>query len=135
MPDVVRISALIDEKSKEAKPRAFQRMARQDDLMLALNYFQPGYHNEFHHHFGTSQSFLVIKGELTLRTRKDIGAPIEEFKLKEGDCCMMSVGEYYQLANEAAEPLVLYQAKRPTRQVQVYGQEPRGEHEYFSELV
>lgn len=135
MPEVISISRIVDEKRQETKPRAFQRMAQQEDLMLALNYFQPGYHNEFHHHYGTSQSFLVLKGELTLRTRKDVGAPIEEFKLKEGDCCMMAVGEYYQLANEGTEPLVLYQAKRPAKQVQIYGHEPRGQSEYFSERV
>src|SRR6516225_2742049 len=103
--------------------------------MLALNDYEPGYVNKFHHHWGTSQSFLVLQGVLTLRTRKTAEAPIEERKLEVGDCGVMGVGEYYQLANEGDGPLVLYQAKKPTDKIQILGHEPVDELNYFADAI
>jgi mannose-6-phosphate isomerase-like protein (cupin superfamily) len=122
-------------KMEENKNRPFTRVAQEGDLMIALNYYQPGYKNQFHHHYGTSQSFLVMKGELTLRTRKTVDAPVEVNKVKEGECCVMAQGEYYQLENETSGPLVLYQAKQPTDKLQLLGKEPVNAREYFGDAV
>ena len=131
MPTVSNIWARIEETGR--KP--FARVAQERDLMIALNYYEPGYKNQFHHHWGTSQSFLVMKGELTLRTRKDANAPVEVHKVKEGECCVMAQGEYYQLENEGSGPLVLYQAKQPTDKLQILGKEPVNAREYFGDAV
>lgn len=109
-------------------------IGREKDLLLALNRYEPGSKNEFHHHVGTSQSFLVLKGELTIRT-KDGENPIEVHQLKDGDCVLVKNGEYYQLENESSEPLFLYQAKQPTDMLQILGREPVQAREHFGDRV
>ncbi len=116
-------------QSPDARP--FLRVGQEADLMLALNYYEPGYKGPFHHHWGTSQSYLVLRGELTLRTRPDAIETAEEHRLGEGDCALIATGEYYQLANESDAPMVLDQAKQPTDQLQLLGQEPVNAKEYF----
>ena len=135
MAKVNNIWAVIEANRGSEKPRAFMRVAQEADLMIALNYYEPGYKNQFHHHWGTSQSFLVMKGELTLRTRKNADAPVEEHRLKEGECAVMERGEYYQLENATSEPLVLYQAKQPTDKLQLLGKEPVNAREHFGDAV
>lgn len=135
MAKVNNVWDVIETSRNGTKHRPFMRVAREDDLMIALNYYEPGYKNQFHNHTGTSQSFLVLKGELTLRTRAKIDAPTEEHRLKEGECCVMATGEYYQLENETQQPLVLYQAKQPTDLVQIHGQEPVNAREHFGDAI
>jgi mannose-6-phosphate isomerase-like protein (cupin superfamily) len=132
---VTNVWKTVEENKNNPRTKAFMSIAREEDLMLALNYYDPGYKNKFHHHWGTSQSFLVLKGVLTLRTRKTADAAAEERTLEAGDCAVMVVGEYYQLANEGSEPLVLYQAKRPTNKIQILGHEPVDETTYFADAV
>lgn len=130
MPKINNIWKLFEAK------KTYTRVSSEGDLLVALNYYKPGYKNQFHNHTGTSQSFLVLKGELTLRTRKAIDAPVEENVLHEGECCMMATGEYYQLENSSpSEPLLLYQAKQPTDMVQIYGKEPVNSREYFGDAI
>jgi mannose-6-phosphate isomerase-like protein (cupin superfamily) len=135
MAKVNNVWRAIDDHRKAGKSGAFVRVAQESDLMIALNYYQPGYKNQFHHHNGTSQSFLVLKGELTLRTRPGVDAPIAEHKVKEGECAVMAMGEYYQLENETQEPLVLYQAKQPTDLVQIHGKDPVNAREHFGDAI
>jgi len=131
MAKINNVWNLIEESGK--KP--FIRVGKERDLMIALNYYEPGYKNQFHHHWGTSQSFLVMRGELTLRTRKNTQAPVEEFVLKEGECCIMEMGEYYQLENASSGPLVLYQAKQPTDKFQLLGKDPVDAREQFGDAI
>jgi mannose-6-phosphate isomerase-like protein (cupin superfamily) len=135
MATVSNLWEIIDKNRAGAKPRPFIRVAQEPDLMIALNYYEPGYKNQFHHHWGTSQSFLVMKGRLTLRTRKGEDAALEVHHLDEGECAVMAAGEYYQLENETDKPLVLYQAKQPTDKLQLLGREPVNAREYFGDAV
>lgn len=135
MAKVNNVWRAIDDHHKAGKSGAFVRVAQESDLMIALNYYKPGYKNQFHHHNGTSQSFLVLKGELTLRTRAGVDAPIDEHKVKEGECAVMATGEYYQLENETQAPLVLYQAKQPTDYVQILGKDPVNAREHFGDAI
>jgi len=125
----------LEEYQKKGKSGAYVPIARESDLLIALNNYKPGYKNEFHHHNGTSQSFLVLKGELTLRTRLGVDQPVTEYKVKEGECAVMAMGEYYQLENATTEPLVLYQAKQPTDLVQLHGKEPVNAREHFGDAI
>jgi mannose-6-phosphate isomerase-like protein (cupin superfamily) len=135
MAKVNNVWRAIEEHQKKGKSGAYVPVARESDLLIALNNYKPGYKNEFHHHNGTSQSFLVLKGELTLRTRPGVNEPVTEYKVKEGECAMMSVGEYYQLENATSEPLVLYQAKQPTDLVQIHGKDPVNAREHFGDAI
>ena len=135
MVSINNIWQTIDDHQGQPNPRNFMRVAQESDLMLALNYYRPGYKNEFHHHFGTSQSFLVMKGELTLRTMNGTDQPAKEDTLGEGDCALIATGEDYQLENATDEPLVLYQAKQPTDRIQILGHEPVNAKAHFGETV
>lgn len=135
MPAINDIWTLVDKAASGESPRAYTRVASQPDLLLAMNYYPPGYRNQFHRHSGTSQSFLVMKGELTLRTRKDAASDPEVHRLKEGSCCMISTDEFYQLENESDGPLVLYQAKQPTDMLEILGKAPVKAREYFGDAV
>ena len=133
MAQVTNLWKTIEEQRAQAKPRRFMRVARTDDLMVALNCYEPGYKNEFHQHVGTSQSFLVLKGRLTIRTLDPKDESVTEHSLGEGECVMIAGGEYYQLDNQADQPLVLYQAKQPADLVQIWGQEPVNARAHFGD--
>ena len=135
MAKVSNVWNAIENHEKAGKSGAYVPVARESDLLIALNNYKPGYKNEFHHHNGTSQSFLVLKGELTLRTRSAVNAPVTEHKVKEGECAVMAKGEYYQLENETSEQLVLYQAKQPTDMVQIHGKDPVNAREHFGDAI
>lgn len=135
MAKVNNVWRAIEDHQKKGKSGAYVPVARESDLLIALNHYKPGYKNEFHHHNGTSQSFLVLKGELTLRTRPGVDQPVTVHKVKEGECAVMAMGEYYQLENETGEPLVLYQAKQPTDLVQIHGKEPVNAREHFGDAI
>jgi mannose-6-phosphate isomerase-like protein (cupin superfamily) len=130
MAKVTNVWKTVEEHRKGPKPRRFMRVAQEDDLMVALNYYEPGYKNEFHYHEGTSQSFLVLKGRLTIRTMDD-SQDVVEHHLDEGDCVMIADSEYYQLHNETDAPLVLYQAKQPADRIVIFGKGPADQKAYF----
>ena len=135
MATVTNVWNVLNAHRQEPGARAFLRVGQESDLMLALNYYEPGYEGPFHHHCGTSQSYLVLQGEMTLRTRYDESEPAEEHRLGSGDCALIATGEYYQLANEGDAPMVLYQAKQPTDKVQLLGHEPVNAREHFGDVV
>ena len=67
--NTVQIAHVWD-KAAFTKPRNMVRLAEQEgDIRLALNCYSPGDKNEMHYHVGTGQSFLVLKGPVTLRSR------------------------------------------------------------------
>ncbi len=105
-------------------------LAKEPDLMAALNCYQPGAQNEFHYHEGTSQSFLVLQGTCTVRTMKD--GKITEHTLNSGDCVLIPGGEYYQMHNQTEEPVVLYQVKKPAGRIVVHGKGLVDNKEYFT---
>ena len=64
------ISRVYDALEGDARsPRQRKLLAAQEDLIIACNVYAPGARNEFHYHKSTSQSFLVMQGTLTLRTK------------------------------------------------------------------
>ncbi|MFQ5681925.1 MAG: cupin domain-containing protein [Candidatus Binatia bacterium] len=105
-------------------------LAKEPDLMIALNCYQPGAQNELHYHEGTSQSFLVLKGACTVRTMKD--GVLSEHTCSQGDSILIPGGEYYQMHNETDEPVVLYQVKKPADRIVVYGKEKMSNKDYFT---
>lgn len=115
------------------RPRKRVLLSAQEDLIIACNVYQPGARNEFHYHKGTSQSFLVMKGVLTLRTMKEEGGEVTEHKLSEGECALIPGGQYYQLHNETDEVCLLYQVKKPGDQIVVAGKGQLSNKDYFTE--
>jgi len=69
MAHVTRIFDSIDMQNPD-RPRQRKLLSKEDDLLIALNLYSPGGRNEFHYHKGTSQSFLCLKGKLTVRTKE-----------------------------------------------------------------
>ena len=111
-------------------PRKRVLLSKEQDLMIALNVYQPGAQNELHYHEGTSQSFLVLKGTCTVRTMHD--EKITEHTCKPGDSILIPGGEYYQMHNQEDEPVVLYQVKRPADRIVVYGKGKLNNKDYFT---
>ena len=129
--DITNVWNVVDQNKDNPRTRNFIMMAKQSDLMLVINCHEPGYKAEFHHHCGTSQSYLVLKGGITVRARMSADAPPQERRLKAGDCVLFKVGEYYELETEENEPVVLYQAKHPGTDIQLLGREPVSEAKFF----
>ncbi len=129
------ISRVFDALKDDGRGRPRQRklLAAQEDLIIACNIYQPGARNEFHYHKGTSQSFLVMKGTLTLRTKKSEDAEPEEHHLEEGTCALIPGNQYYQLHNETDGVCLLYQVKKPGDQIVVAGKGQMSNREYFTE--
>jgi mannose-6-phosphate isomerase-like protein (cupin superfamily) len=102
----------------------------EQDLMIALNVYQPGAQNELHYHEGISQSFPVLKGICTVRTMHD--EKITEHTCKPGDSILIPGGGYYQRHNQGDKPVVLYQVKKPTDRIVVYGKVKLNNRDYFT---
>lgn len=115
------------------RPRRRKLLSAQEDLIIACNIYRPGARNEFHYHKGTSQSFLVLKGTLTLRTKDSEDGEATEYKLPEGSCALIPGNQYYQLHNETDETCLLYQVKKPGDQIVIAGKGQMSNKEYFTE--
>lgn len=128
---VTNVWETVDKNKDDAKARGFMMVGMEDDLMLVLNFHEPGYKIEFHRHCDTTQSYLVLKGAITVRTRLSVDSPVQERRLAAGDCVMIHQDEFYELENETSDPVILYQAKRPAPLIQLVGGEPMDANKYF----
>lgn len=115
-----------------ALPRQRKLLSKEQDLMIALNHYKPGARNEFHYHKGTSQSFLCVKGCLTLETKDTEDGPVETHYLVEGDCALIPGNQYYRLHNESDGPALLYQVKKPGDEIMVAGRGAIRNSDYFT---
>lgn len=131
MAHVTRIFDSIDIQNPD-RPRQRKLLSKEDDLLIALNLYQPGGRNEFHYHKGTSQSFLCLKGKLTVRTKDSEDAEPEVHHLEEGMCVLVPGGQYYQLHNESDAPALLYQVKKPGDQIVIAGKGQLNNRDYFT---
>ncbi len=130
---MAQISRVFDALEGEpGRPRERKLLSAQEDLIIACNVYQPGARNEFHYHKGTSQSFLVMKGNLTLRTKDEEDGEATEYKLAEGDCALIPGNQYYQLHNETDGVCLLYQVKKPGDQIVVAGKGQISNNDYFT---
>jgi mannose-6-phosphate isomerase-like protein (cupin superfamily) len=132
MAHVTRIFDKIDIDHPE-KPRERKLLFKESDLMIALNHYAPGARNEFHYHKGSSQSFLCVKGKLTVRTKDSEDAEPATHYLTEGMCVLIPGNQFYQLHNESEAPALLYQVKRPGDQIVVAGKGQLTNSDYFTE--
>lgn len=132
MAEVTKIYDKIDLANPE-KPRQRKLLSKVDDLMIALNHYAPGARNEFHYHKGSSQSFLCVKGKLTVRTKDSEDAEPVTHQLTEGMCVLIPGNQYYQLHNESNEPALLYQVKKPGDQIVVAGRGQLNNKDYFTQ--
>lgn len=128
---VTKIFDKVDMKGLE-RPRERVLLSKESDLMIALNVYQPGSRNEFHYHKGTSQSFLCVKGTLTIRTKESENDEAVAHTLTEGTCVLVPANQYYQLHNEGTEPVLLYQVKRPGDEIVVAGKGNIANSDYFT---
>ncbi len=131
MASVVKISDNVDLDNLD-RPRKRILLSKEKDLLIALNAYAPGANNEFHYHAGSSQSFLVLKGELTVRTMEKEDGPVTESVLGEGDCVLVANGEYYQLYNHTDAPALMYQVKHPGDRIVVLGKGALNNRDYFT---
>jgi mannose-6-phosphate isomerase-like protein (cupin superfamily) len=131
MAQVSRIFDQID-LDNPTKPRDRKLLSKEADLMIALNHYAPAARNEFHYHMGSSQSFLCVKGKLTLRTKDSEDAEPVTHYLSEGMCVLIPGNQYYQLHNESDQPALLYQVKRPGDQIVVAGKGQISNRDYFT---
>ncbi len=130
---MAQISRVFDALEGEpGRPRERKLLSAQEDLIIACNVYQPGARNEFHYHKGTSQSFLVMKGNLTLRTKDEEDGEATEHQLAEGDCALIPGNQYYQLHNESDGVCLLYQVKKPGDQIVVAGKGQITNKDYFT---
>ena len=136
---VTNVWKLVDENKDNPRVRPYMVVSQEEDLLLVVNSHEPGYKIKFHHHChqdaGTSQSYLVLKGQLTVRTRMDVHAPVQNRTLHAGDVVAIKPGEYYELENEGVEPVILYQAKRPAPLVQFLGRDPVDVKTHFADAI
>ncbi len=132
MAHVTKIWDKIDLDNPE-KPRERKLLFKEADLMIALNHYAPGARNEFHYHKGSSQSFLCVKGKLTVRTKDSEDAEPAVHHLTEGMCVLIPGNQYYQLHNESETPALLYQVKRPGDQIVVAGKGQLTNSDYFTQ--
>jgi mannose-6-phosphate isomerase-like protein (cupin superfamily) len=132
---MAQVSDIFDAVDLENPDRPRQRtlVSAQEDLIIALNVYTPGARNEFHYHKGTSQSFLCVKGELTVRTMDEENGPVTKHTLTEGKCVLVPGGQYYQLHNESDQPALLYQVKKPGDQIVIMGKGQVSNKDYFTE--
>ena len=131
MAHVSKIFDAIDMNDPE-RPRQRKLLSKEEHLLIALNHYAPGARNEFHYHKGTSQSFLCLKGKLTVRTKDTEDATPEIHHLSEGMCVLVPGGQYYQLHNESDEPALLYQVKKPGDVIVVAGRGQLNNRDYFT---
>ncbi|HEY4133768.1 MAG TPA: cupin domain-containing protein [Alphaproteobacteria bacterium] len=129
---VTKIMDMVD-MDHPSGPRARIALSKEDDLQIALNLYTPGSKNEFHYHKGTSQSFLCLKGKLTLRTKENESAEPVTHYLTEGMCVLMPADQYYQLDNESDAPVLLYQVKAPGDQIVIEGKGEMNNKDYFTQ--
>jgi quercetin dioxygenase-like cupin family protein len=124
------------EKVNFDRPRNRIVLAEEEgDIRQALNCYSPGDMNEMHYHVGSGQSFLVLKGPVTMRHRhKD--QPKEENQevtLNEGDCILIPADVYYQMLCSSDDTAVLYQVKQADdSEIAVEGKGVQKSSEYFT---
>ncbi len=131
MATVTKIFDAVD-LQKPDRPRQRTLLSKADDLLIALNLYSPGARNEFHYHKGSSQSFLCVKGKLTVRTKDSEDAEPTVHHLTEGMCVLVPGNQYYQLHNESDQPALLYQVKKPGDQIVVAGKGQISNRDYFT---
>ena len=135
MAYVTKIAEAV-EKRKNSEEGAQGRLllSQENDLLIAINLCPPGSQNEFHFHKGSSQSFLCLEGEMTVRTKEHEGSDIVTHHLTPGMCVLVPGDQYYQLHNESDKPTTLYQVKRPGDQIVIEGKGPINNRDYFDKL-
>lgn len=131
MAEVTKIWDSVDLKNPE-RPRQRVQLSKTNDLSVALNLYVPGARNEFHYHKGSSQSFLCVKGELTVRTKDSEDGDVTTHHLTEGVCALIPGNQFYQLHNEGTEPALLYQVKKPGDEIVVAGRGSLKNRDYFT---
>lgn len=131
MATVTKIYDAVDMTNPD-RPRERKLLSKESDLMIALNLYSPGARNEFHYHKGSSQSFLCVKGKLTVRTKDNEDAEPVTHHLTEGMCVLIPGNQYYQLHNESEQPALLYQVKRPGDEIVVAGRGSLKNRDYFT---
>lgn len=131
MAHVTKIWDAVDLNNPD-RPRERKLLFKEADLMIALNAYAPGARNEFHYHKGSSQSFLCVKGKLTVRTKDSEDAEPTTHYLTEGMCVLIPGNQYYQLHNESDQPTLLYQVKRPGDEIVVAGRGALKNRDYFT---
>ncbi|HEY4134671.1 MAG TPA: cupin domain-containing protein [Alphaproteobacteria bacterium] len=135
MAYVSKISEAVEKQNNSADgPRGRVLLSQEDDLLIALNLCPPGSQNEFHYHKGSSQSFLCMEGEMTVRTKENEGSEPVVHHLTPGMCVLVPGNQYYQLHNESDKPTLLYQVKRPGDQIVVEGKGPVNNRDYFDKM-
>ena len=124
------------EKASFDRPRKRIVLAEEaGDIRQALNCYSPGDMNEMHYHVGTGQSFLVLKGPVTMRHRhKDQPKEqTQEVTLREGDCILIPADVYYQMQCLGPDTAVLYQVKQADdSEISVEGKGIQKSSEYFT---
>ncbi len=120
-----------------SKPRNRVLLAEdREDILLALNCYSPGDQNELHFHVGSGQSFLVLKGPITLRHRhKDADEKdTAEVELREGDCILIPNDVYYQMHNTGTQQALLYQVKQAAaEEISIIGKGILKASDYFTQ--
>lgn len=131
---------MIDDCQNNQRRLGFMPIIKADDLLLVINQHPPGYKIKFHQHCtdpqtGTTQSYLVLRGKLTVRMKTELDGPVQECQIAEGDIVTINAGEFYELENESNESVTVYQAKRPADWVQFLGKEPIEASKHFGDAI
>ena len=110
MAEIRKVSETVDLKDS-AQPQRYVPMLVGEDVKIALNQFHPGDQIKFHYHKGSTQTYLVPEGALTLRTRD--GEAITENVLGKGECALVPPEEYYMLEIAGPEPCCSIRSRKP----------------------
>ena len=106
-PDLISMVDMND----VTEPRRHTRVATGTRLQIVLNCYQPGELDEFHYHKGSTRTYLVLEGEMTVRIRSKEGKTTDHV-LRKGGCVLIPPTEYYQLHNHGDAPALIYQVSQ-----------------------
>ena len=94
-----------------SQPRRHTRVASGTRLQIVLNCYQPGERDEFHYHKGSTRTYLVLAGEMTIRIRSKDGETTDHV-VRKGGCTLIPPTEYYQFHNHSDAPALIYQVSQ-----------------------
>ena len=63
-------STMVD-MNDPSEPRRHTPVAGNDALQIVLNCYQPGQRDEFHYHKGSTRTYLILEGTMTIRIRNE----------------------------------------------------------------
>ena len=109
MGDFNDCSTMVD-MNDASQPRRHTRVAGNDAMQIVLNCYQPGQRDEFHYHKGSTRTYLIFDGSMTIRIRNDEG--ITDYTVAKGGCALIPEGEYYQFYNHTDAPALIYQVSQ-----------------------